>query len=178
MTSSSENTFNGIKCSHLCKEVLLSLRKIMQAIDLHSKNLTKKYGLTGPQLVVLQEISNHDGISVTELGRSISLSQGTVTDILSRLEKKGFITKKRSDRDKRRVDIHPTENCHQILEQAPPPLQETFLEEFTNLENWEQLMILSSLKRIVDMMSAKKINASPILASGPICGAGDVKPHV
>lgn len=156
------------KKRNLCREVLISLRKITQAIDLHSRSLSRDYGLTGPQLVILQEISNNDAISVTELGRLISLSQGTVTDILRRLEKKELVTKKRSSVDKRRMELCVTEKCRQILEKAPPPLQETFIDTLSRLEEWEQLMILSSLRRVVDMMSAKKIDASPILASGPI----------
>lgn len=156
------------KTSYFSQEVLVSLRKITQAIDLHSRNLSRKYGLTGPQLIILQEISKNKKISVTELSRSISLSQGTVTDILLRLEKKGLVSKKRNERDKRRIELYVTEKCRQILEKAPPPLQETFLEQFSSLDEWEQLMILSALRRIVDMMSAKKIDASPILAAGPI----------
>lgn len=150
------------------REVLIALRKIIQAIDLHSRNLSKKYGLTGPQLVILQEIASKSQISVTELGRAISLSQGTVTDILSRLEKKGLIFKKKSENDKRRIELYITDDCERLLEQAPPPLQETFLEQFDAISDWEQMMILSSLQRLVEMMEAKKIDASPILASGPI----------
>lgn len=161
---------NVLKTSHLCNDVLISLRKITQAIDLHSRSLSRKYGLTGPQLIILQEISNNKHISVTELGKLVSLSQGTVTDILSRLEKKGLIHKERSQNDKRRTELSVNEKSRQILEKTPPPLQETFLESFSALEEWEQLMILSSLHRIVNMMSAKQIDASPILASGPISG--------
>ena len=163
-----------LKTSHLCNDILVSLRKITQAIDLHSRSLSRKYGLTGPQLIILQEISNNEQLSVTGLGRIVSLSQGTVTDILSRLEKKGFVTKRRSETDKRRSELFVTEKADKLLEQTPPPLQETFLESFATLEEWEQLMILSSLHRIVNMMSAKQIDASPILAAGPISGTEKV----
>ncbi len=159
---------NDIKTKLFSKEVLISLRKIIQAIDLHSKNLSKKYGLTGPQLIILQEIAATSQISVTELGRAISLSQGTVTGIISRLEKKELVYKRKSEKDKRRTELYVTEKSMRILENAPPPLQETFLEQFANISDWEQMMIMSSLRRIVDMMEAKKIDASPILVSGPI----------
>jgi DNA-binding MarR family transcriptional regulator len=153
-----------------CSELLLSLRKIIRAISLHSKDLNRKYGITGPQLIVLQEISNHSRISVTALAKSISLSQATTTDIVNRLEKKGFLTKIRSDQDKRRIIIQLSEKCLKILEQAPPPLQEAFIKRFSSLEDWEQLMILSSMKRVVHMMAAEQIDASPILAEGSITG--------
>lgn len=152
------------------RELLINLRKITQAIDLHSKFLSKNFGLTGPQLVILQELSNHEPVSVSELAKLISLSQATVTDIVTRLEKRELLTKKRSEVDKRRVMIFLTDKGRELLDKAPSPLQDKFIESFYVLEDWEQLMIISSMSRIVSMMSAERIDASPILLSGPIQG--------
>ena len=151
-----------------CNEMLVSLRKIMRAVDLHSKDLKRKFGLTGPQLIILQEVASHNQITASELARSVSLSQATVTDIVNRLAREGFLSKERSDTDKRRVMIRPLVKCHKILEKAPPPLQETFTNQFAKLEHWEQLMLLSALNRIVDMMSAVEIEAQPILETQSI----------
>jgi DNA-binding MarR family transcriptional regulator len=159
---------NKTRGQTLSNEVLISLRRIMQAIDLHSKSLNKKYGITGPQLVILREVSEHKEISVGELAKTISLGQATVTGVLNRLEKRGFITRRRSENDKRRVLIRATETCKNLLDEAPPPLQETFLNQFEKLQNWGQHMVLSSLQRIVMMMGAKAIDAAPILATGPM----------
>jgi DNA-binding MarR family transcriptional regulator len=143
-----------------CKELLILLRKITQAVDLHSKYLNKNFGLTGPQLIILQELSNGEK-TVSELAHRVSLSQGTVTDIIHRLEKKDLIIKRRSNRDKRRVLITLSEKCKELLALAPPPLKETFTNSFSQTEEWEQLMILSSMNRIVKMMSADSIDAPP-----------------
>ena len=137
-----------------CKELLILLRKITQAVDLHSKYLNKNFGLTGPQLILLQELLNGE-MTVSELARRISLSQGTVTDIIHRLEKKDLIIRRRSKRDKRRVLLTLSEKCQDLLALAPPPLQETFTKYFSRIEEWEQLMILSSMNRIAKMMSAE-----------------------
>ncbi len=152
----------------LSNEVLIALRKIMQAIDMHSKSLVKKFGITGPQLVILQELSKHKEMSVGELAITVSLGQATVTGVLNRLEKRGFITRKRSEKDKRCVHVRATETCEKLLDEAPSPLQETFLNQFESIQNWEQHMILSALKRMVAMMNAKAIDAAPILATGPV----------
>ena len=143
-----------------CRELLILLRKITQAVDLHSKYLNKNFGLTGPQLILLQELSNGE-VTVSELARRISLSQGTVTDIIHRLEKKELIVRRRSSRDKRRVLLALSEKCKDLLALAPPPLQETFTNYFSQIEEWEQLMILSSMNRIVKMMSAESIDDPP-----------------
>ena len=39
-------------------EVLVALRRIVQAIDQHSSRLGKEFGLTTPQLLVLQTVAN------------------------------------------------------------------------------------------------------------------------
>ena len=149
------------------RDLLISIRKITRAIDLHSKDLKKKFGLTIPQLVILQEVKNSKEISVTDLSKTIDLSQATVTDIVNRLVKNELISKKKSDKDKRMVVIQPLPKGLALLDQAPPPLQKTFSQRFSALENWEQLMLISALNRIVSLMSAEEIDAAPILTSDP-----------
>jgi DNA-binding MarR family transcriptional regulator len=151
-----------------CKEMLVSLRKITQAISLHSRDLSRRYGLTGPQLIILSEIANHETLSVTELARSISLSQATVTDILNRLEKRGLIERGKDSVDRRRVMIRITDQCRETLARAPSLLQEEFVERYADLPEWEQLMILSALKRVVELMAAGKIEAAPFLSTEPL----------
>ena len=68
--------------------------------------------------------------------------------------------------DKRKTNIALTENGKAILNTVPPLLQEQFTERFSKLESWEQLMIESSFERVVSMMSAEDIDASPILVTG------------
>jgi DNA-binding MarR family transcriptional regulator len=152
----------------LCRNLLIALRKIIQAIDRHSSNLKKKFGLTGPQLILLQSISAHDKISVTQLSKNVSLSQATVTDITKRLENKDYITRTRDIYDKRKTNIALTESGKAILNTVPPLLQEQFTKRFSKLESWEQLMIESSFERVVSMMSAEDIDASPIMITGSL----------
>jgi DNA-binding MarR family transcriptional regulator len=47
--------------------VMISLRKIIQAIEMNSKQLIKRVGLTGPQLVILQEISRMGEVTAGEV---------------------------------------------------------------------------------------------------------------
>jgi DNA-binding MarR family transcriptional regulator len=151
-----------------CKNLLIALRKIIQAIDQHSINLKKRFGLTGPQLILLQSISTNEKISVTQLSKTVSLSQATVTDITKRLEKRDYITRERSSYDKRKTNIALTEKGKEILKKVPPLLQEQFTERFSKLDLWEQLMIESSFERVVSMMSAENIDASPIMITGSV----------
>ena len=162
------NKLEALSADQRCKEMLVSLRKITQAISLHSRDLSRRYGLTGPQLIMLNEIASHETISVTELARSVSLSQATVTDILNRLEKRRLVERIKDSVDRRRVMIRITDLCHETLARAPSLLQEEFVERYSSLPQWEQLMILSAFKRVVDLMAAGKIEAAPFLSTDPL----------
>ena len=152
----------------ICDDVLISLRKIIRSIDLHSRFLVKQVGLTGPQLIILREISKSGEISIGKIACAISLSQATVTGILDRLEKRGLVFRQRSETDRRQIILKITDAGETLLEKAPPIMQESFLESFNRLQDWEQAMILSTLQRLVSMMDAKAIKAAPILAIEPI----------
>jgi DNA-binding MarR family transcriptional regulator len=147
---------------------MIALRKIIQAIDMNSKKLVKRVGLTGPQLVILQEIASLGEVTTGEIARAVSLSQATVTGILERMERRGLLARQRSDSDKRRIMVRITTAGEQVLKEAPPLMQEAFIERFASLQGWEQTMILSALQRLVSIMDARAIQAGPFLATSPL----------
>ncbi|MFP4151537.1 MAG: MarR family winged helix-turn-helix transcriptional regulator [Alkalispirochaeta sp.] len=137
--------------------VLSTLRQIIRAIDIHSRQLSKEYGLTGPQLIVISEIGQYGPMTIGELARRISLSQATVTTILDRLELKELAERTRDKQDKRRVYVDITDKARTILETHPNFLQEAFVRRFNALEEWEQTLILSSIQRISAMMNTTEL---------------------
>jgi len=149
--------------SIISDKVMIALRKIIRAIDMNSKKLVKRVGLTGPQLMILREIAIRNDITPGEIATAVSLSQATVTGILERMEKRELLTRKRSENDKRRSLVRLTGLGRQTIENAPPLMQETFVERFTSLQEWEQMLILSVLQRLVVLMEAKAIDAAPFL---------------
>jgi DNA-binding MarR family transcriptional regulator len=157
----------------LSEDVLIALRKIIQSISLNSRSLLKRVGLTGPQLLMLHTIARSEKMSVGEIARAISLSQGTVTGILERLEKRGLAHRDRDLVDRRRVMVRITDPGRRILAAAPPLMQEAFVERFLELHDWEQSMILSALQRLVFLMDARKLNAAPFLVTDPVDAMAD-----
>ena len=137
-------------------DLLVSLRRVIRAIDLYSKKLSRETGLTSPQLIVMQEIASHDGLLVKQIAENINLSSATVTSILDRLERK--------------VSLHLTDAGKEVLEDAPTPLQEHFINRFEKLEEWEQTQLIATMQRIAKMMDAEDIDAAPLLEVGTIQG--------
>jgi DNA-binding MarR family transcriptional regulator len=150
----------------LTEDVLISLRQITRATSLHSRRLAKDTGLTTPQLLVLKDIKKHDGTGVSDIARRISLSQATVTTLVNKLEGKSLILRIKSTADKRRTDLTLSEKGEELINAAPPPLQENFVERFSKLRKWEQLSIVAALERLATMMDAEELDAAPLLAGG------------
>lgn len=148
------------------EELLLALRKVIRAIDLYSKQLNKYSGLTAPQLLILREINAANGITASKVAQNINLSPATVSNVIERLEHRHFIHRHRSEQDKRRVSLYLTEQGLSLLEKAPQPLQEDFIEKFQALDEWEQSLLLSSMQRIANMMDAERLDAAPVLEVG------------
>lgn len=145
------------------EQVLTALRKIMHAIDLHSKKLVKHYGITVPQLIVLKEIERKEKISLTMLAKNVSLSLATISSLLDRLEKNNYIQRSRGEVDKRTIYVHITEIGMKVIEKSPNLFHEQFLQKFAELEEWEQHLIVSSIQRIAVMMNVEKIDPNLIL---------------
>lgn len=149
-------------------EVLISLRRVTRAIDLHSKHLMKTAGLTAPQMLILQTLRDQGDAIISDVANQISLSQATVTSILDRLEKRGLVMRERSRQDKRKVFACLTEAGNDLIRNAPMPLQDYFIRQFSDLQDWEQTQIISALQRVAHMMDAQHIDAAPLLDVGAI----------
>lgn len=162
-------------------KMLSALRRVIRAIDLHSRQLVQSHGLTGPQALILRTLLD-DGLSAGALAKCVSLSQGTVTDILNRLEQRGLVTRVRGESDRRRVMVELSPAGRECLASSPPLLQDRFASRFDALEDWEQTMLLTSLQRIAAMMDAGDLDAAPVLSSGSVRATPEaveevVEPH-
>ena len=156
-----------------CDLILSALRRIIRAIDLHSKSIVQSCGLTGPQVIILKELSLTGELPVGKLAKRVNLSHATTTDILDRLSRIGVVRKQRSESDKRCMLVTMTDKGKIMLKEAPSLLQERFVNEFEKLMDWEQSLLISSIQRIASMMEARELEARPVLVSGPLAASAD-----
>jgi DNA-binding MarR family transcriptional regulator len=131
-----------------------------------SERLSKEFGLTTPQLLILRSIRDLGDVTIGLLSNEVNLSQATVTTIIDRLEDRGLVSRRRSEQDRRKVYTTLTREGKKILKNAPAPIQEEFINSFQDLNDWEQSLILSTVQRVAAMMDAGKIDAAPLLDVG------------
>lgn len=150
-----------------CAEsILRSLRRIIRAIDQHSRRLSNQLNLTVPQLVCLRQLVLTGPSTPGKLASKVYLSQATVTGILDRLESRELIKRERSHPDRRRVNVSLTDSGRRLAEEMPWPLQERFASRLAAMPVSGQKTIDRALKQIVDMMEVRAIDAWPMVGSG------------
>ena len=78
----------------------------------------KPLGLTYTQYIVFLVLWEEDGLSVTEIGERLMLDNGTLSPLLKKLEKAGYIRRRRRSEDDRVVEITLTDSGRALQEQA------------------------------------------------------------
>ncbi|NWL81095.1 MarR family transcriptional regulator [Pseudomonas taiwanensis] len=107
-----------------CKELLLD-NQLCFALYSTSLMMTKVYkpllqelGLTYPQYLAMMVLWEGDGITVGEISNRMLTDPGSLTPLLKRLEAEGFITRTRSSKDERVVELRLTEQGRVLQEKA------------------------------------------------------------
>ncbi|MGB1109420.1 MAG: MarR family winged helix-turn-helix transcriptional regulator [Gammaproteobacteria bacterium] len=154
------------------EQVLVALRRIIRAIDMRSRELMQHWGLTAPQIIILQAVAAQEAITGGELAKAVNLSQATVTTIINRLEARELLTRTRDSQDRRKVHIELTPMGIELLGKTPSLLQDHFINAFHDLDDWEQTLILASFQRVAGMMDADKLDAAPLLHTQALTEAG------
>ncbi len=148
--------------------VLQSLRRIIRAVEIHSKKLVHSHKITGPQLGCLAAINENGPLTTTKLAKAVYLSPSTIVGIVDRLEEKNLVIRQRDSKDRRQVQVHLTKEGEQLLACAPSALQDTLSDALKGLPELEQVSITLALEKIVELMEAGKIEASPVLETGSL----------
>jgi DNA-binding MarR family transcriptional regulator len=151
----------------LDEQIIISLRRISQAVETYSRFLWQEYGVTAPQLGALRELKQHVEVTPGRLAELMHISPQTVAGILSRLMQRGLIVRQRDERDRRSYIIQITDEGLRLADAAPSLLRDQFRAELARLEQWEQTQMLATLQRIADMMNAPDVAHEPFLVHDP-----------
>lgn len=109
------NQFDPLKLENqLCFPLYAAARKV---VNLYTPFLSE-LDLTYTQYITMMVLWEEHSISVKELGKKLFLDSGTLTPLLKNLEKKGFLTRRRSSEDERVTIVELTEEGKNLREKA------------------------------------------------------------
>jgi DNA-binding MarR family transcriptional regulator len=140
------------------EQVIVGLRRITRAADIHSHLLQRDFGVTGPQLSTLRVVHRLQPVSTGALARAACIGYATLTGILDRLEERGLVTRTRDPADRRTVILNMTEEGERLLASAPSLLQNRLREELIRMPQNEQKALLNTLLHVASLMEAERVS--------------------
>lgn len=132
-----------------------SMRRVAQAIDVRSREISRLTGLTLPQLLVLQSIQALGEVSTSAISRDVSMSPPTVVAVLDKLEAKGMAVRYRSTVDRRVVHVRLTDAGRLALTNSPGLLGDTFIASFHQLPQDDRVQMAMAVDRLATMMTSR-----------------------
>ncbi|MDY6861843.1 MAG: MarR family transcriptional regulator [Thermodesulfobacteriota bacterium] len=139
------------------KEIIFSIRRLMQAGELYTKELNKRYQVSAPQLNCLLALYENGPLSPSQIARYIMVKSSTVTGIVDRLEQKRLVTRLRKSLDRRVITIELTESGKKLAENAPPPIQQKIIDGLKKLSEAETEEIIHGLNMLARMMDVQDL---------------------
>jgi MarR family transcriptional regulator, organic hydroperoxide resistance regulator len=141
-------------------EVMQSLRRIFKKIQDYSHEVFNKFGITGPQLWTLKTIYQSDCLPIGELSVRMCVHPSTISGVVDRLEKKGYVVRDRGEKDRRVVHVRLTPKGKSLARKAPNPVQGKMIYGLKRLRREDLDRIHDSIQTLVTIMEAQKVKVT------------------
>jgi len=141
-------------------EILVSLRRIIKSLQDYSQKVSSHFGITGPQLWVLKTIYENGSLSLGELSKRMYLNPSTISGVVDRLEKRRYVLRDRSEKDRRVVKVQLTPKGNRLAKRAPKPIQGKMIYGLRKLKEDELFLIYKSVEKLVEIMEARDVKVT------------------
>ncbi len=102
------------------EEVAADVRVLRRLLRRSFEPDITRSGLTAPQIDALEELTKEDGLSLKELSGRMELSHSTVSGIVDRLERKGFVGRTPDPKDRRYSRIFLSGEVREYVREEVP----------------------------------------------------------
>jgi DNA-binding MarR family transcriptional regulator len=156
-TGDNLNTKNKIFPSDQTRQIIFSIRRLIQASELYSKELNKKYQISAAQLNCVLTLNEYGPLPPSKIAQHMMVKSSTVTGVVDRLEKKGLAERMRNSPDRRMITIQLTKAGKKLAENAPPPIQQKIIDGLKQTKKAKKEQIVSSLNMLTDMLDVQDL---------------------
>lgn len=151
------NTMDKKLPSSHTKQIIFSIRRLIQASELYSKELNKKYQISAAQLNCILTLFEHGSLPLSQIAKHMMVKSSTVTGVVDRLENKGLAERMRNSPDRRVITIRLTEAGKKLAQNAPPPIQQKIIDGLKKTESAKKEQIVNALNTLTDMLDVQDL---------------------
>ncbi|UCH95644.1 MAG: MarR family transcriptional regulator [Candidatus Aminicenantes bacterium] len=135
------------------KNIVGAIRRLVRLSYLDSRTMVKRYGITGPQSLVLKSlIESVEPLSSVMLSRRLNVSPANITGIIDRLEEKGLVKRLRKQSDRRTILIELTEKGIGFGQQLPDLIEKKLIKGLSDLDSNEIDGIYMAFNKVIQII--------------------------
>lgn len=132
-----------------CRSVLDSVRRIVQLLRRTTGAGQNPLNLSAAQLFVLRKLEGEQSLSVGAVAERTLTSQSSVSEVVQKLVTAGLVTRVRSPRDARSVELSLTVTGRQALQSAPAAPQDYLLAALHRMPPRDRKQLARLMGRLV-----------------------------
>ncbi|HJU83971.1 MAG TPA: MarR family transcriptional regulator [Holophagaceae bacterium] len=142
------------------EEVFQHLRRIVKALEVFSKEVDARFGLTAPQLWALWELGKEGPLALKDLSARLHVHPSTMVGVVDRLEAKGLVARKPDPTDRRRVRLTLTAAGRALRKKAPQPTQGRLRSALEEMPERQIQDLHKAMQTLVKAMEAEDLEAT------------------
>ncbi len=136
----------------------LDFMRLLWAVD-HSLNkrskwMARRFGVTGPQRLALRIVGRLPEVSAGELASALKVHPSTLTGILQRLERRGFLVRHVDAGDRRRVRLELTPSGRNVAASSGGSIEDVVAGVLRRTPPAKLTAASSVLKAMVDALES------------------------
>jgi DNA-binding MarR family transcriptional regulator len=132
--------------------ILDAIRQIVRTLHESSRAAERLVGLSGAQLFVLQTLAETPGLSLNELAEQTHTHQSSVSTVVSRLVETGLVTRVRSQKDRRRVELRLAPDGRRLAARAPDAAQARLIDGIERMPAASRRTLARTLAALTNAM--------------------------
>jgi DNA-binding MarR family transcriptional regulator len=144
------------------QQIVALIRRMVSRMYVDSKGMTKRFGLTGPQVLVMRALLKHGAMSSADLSNALYVTASNLTGIIDRLEQKGFVARTNKPSDRRVRLLALTAEGIKQAESLPDPIEDKLTAGLARLDVDQVAQIHAAFETVVDCMNAQDAPDAPL----------------
>ena len=142
-----------------------SARLLRKLIDRRLQPL----GLSRAQWSVLAILSNHEGVSQSQISQELEIEKSTAGRLIDQVEKSGWIERRPIPGDRRLWSIHLTDQARQLLVEIERVIMHAREDMLRGLSEEQQNALTDLLRTVkLNLAGALELDAVPASDGGPL----------
>lgn len=137
-------------------DILLKVQQVARSTHEFTRSSLKEFGAAGPEILALMALAKASRMTVGQLAGQVNLHISTVSSLADQLVKKGWVTRERSEDDRRVVWLRVSKEGRSVLSRSEAPPRAKLPDGLEKMKTADLIATQRALQRISDIIGLEK----------------------